>query len=101
VKVSEQNTQNFSKVEKSIVLAFERVGLMPEHISNISNDLKSAFPTAKDEIIIEVIKEGALGAYGRTYRMSSQEICIWVRGYLKIRNKYIDANGDLQNKLAY
>jgi len=85
-KILDLETQSFNRIEKSIFLAFERTGLVINSmasIQNICHDLKSVFPNIKEENIIAAIKEGALGAYGRTYRMSSQEICIWVRSYLK------------------
>tara|TARA_R110002124_G_scaffold283449_2_gene459470 strand:- start:1188 stop:1334 length:147 start_codon:yes stop_codon:yes gene_type:complete len=41
--------------------------------------------------MLTAIKKGALGEFGRTYRMSTQEVCIWINEHLKSINR--DING--------
>lgn len=80
----ENNIQTYEgRLPKAIVLAFQRVNVQPERIMGISDDVKRAFPKIEEKDLIEAIKRGALGEFGRTYRMSTQEVCIWVREHLK------------------
>ena len=39
------------------------------------------------EDIQKAIRSGSLGKYGRTYKFTIQEVCFWVREYLKEKNK--------------
>lgn len=71
------------KLPKSIVLAFQRVNIQPERVMGISDDIKRTFPKIEEKDLIEAIRRGALGEFGRTYRMSTQEVCIWIREHLK------------------
>jgi hypothetical protein len=33
--------------------------------------------------INEAIRLGSLGKYGRTYKLNTQEVCMWIHEYLK------------------
>lgn len=33
--------------------------------------------------VVEALKKGGLGHYGKTYKLSTQEICIWLREFRK------------------
>jgi hypothetical protein len=47
------------------------------------NDISTEFPRLKDEDLKKAIRAGGLGKYGKTYRLSTQEVCIWIREYQK------------------
>jgi len=68
------------------MISFERVGEIAkskEQIKSIISDVKNEFPKVSDEDLIKALKKGSLGNYGKTYKMCSQEVCIWIRQYLK------------------
>ena len=80
---SEQITQSYKgELEQSIVLAFERVNILPENVISIANDVRLAFPKYTTDELTTAIRKGSFGEFGRTYRMSTQEICIWVREHV-------------------
>ena len=83
---SDLTTQAFKNIEvikQSMALAFERTNLPVFDIDNLSNDILKEFENKDINLITSAIRNGSLGVYGRTYRMSTQEVCIWVREYLK------------------
>ena len=81
-----ENQTVVSKVQKSIILAFERTATDLVNIEFMTKDIVSEFPKMKEEEIVKAIRNGSLGLYGKTYKLSTQEICIWIREYLKDRN---------------
>ena len=78
----EKETQICKTINASVILAFERVGLDPKNVEGISNDIIKKFKGIHLKHITNAIKNGALGDYGRTYRMSTQEISIWIKQYI-------------------
>ena len=83
---SEQTTQNF-EIQKSLILAVERTNTPMFDLTNMLNDINSEFRNTSLEDIQKAIRNGSLGKYGKTYRFSTQEVCIWIREYLKEKNK--------------
>lgn len=86
-QASDMKTQICKKrddtVKKSIALAFERTNLPVFNLDNLTTDVLREFEGKDIYIITKAIKNGSLGLYGRTYRMSTQEVCIWIREFLK------------------
>lgn len=78
-------------LKQSIALAFERTNLPAFNIDNLVNDISNKYKNLPNEIMLTAIKRGALGEFGRTYRMSTQEVCIWVNKHLESINR--DING--------
>ncbi len=74
------------KLQSSIVLAFERTGLTANEpqAQLILNDLKTEFKDVDIEIVVEALRKGGLGYFGKTFKFSSQDACIWVREQLKV-----------------
>lgn len=70
-------------LRKSINIAFERVGTEPYNIDNMINDVLTEFPRVTEDTFTMAIRNGSLGKYGKTYKLSTQDICIWVREYRK------------------
>lgn len=68
-----------------IALALERTQTTPFNIKKIVSDVLLEFPYLKDEDFMKALRNGGLGKYGRTYKFSTQEVCIWIREYLKER----------------
>lgn len=66
----------------------ERTGSTDLIINSTLQDVIKEFPLMTEDRIIEAIKKGSLGAYGKTYKLTTQEICIWIREYLKTKKHY-------------
>ena len=80
--LEESNTLDLIKA--SIALAFNRTGteFNKDLANNIYFDVIEAFPEITTKQFVNALKNGGLGFYGKTYKLTSQEVCIWVRNYL-------------------
>lgn len=97
-QISENNTQIYKQNKEvlglSIALAFERTNTPPFDINKLTQDVLEEFKKQDIKIITTAIKKGSLGAFGKTYKLSTQEVCIWIREYLKtykpkpVKNQY-------------
>jgi len=76
-----------SSLRASIVLAFERTRTEAFDITSMITDIQTEFPRIDISDIQEAIRKGSLGKYGATYKLSTQIVCIWIREYLKEKNK--------------
>ena len=87
IQHNQENTVMFDKFQYAVVAIEERLNIKLEwdfiKVQNCHKDISSKFKGVPQEKIFEAIKKGSLGEYGRTYRLSTQEICIWIREYLK------------------
>jgi hypothetical protein len=74
-----------TNLSPKLMLASERVGanLSSEKIRFILIDVMNEFKHLPEDVLTESIKKGSLGAYGRTYKFCSQEVCFWIREHLK------------------
>lgn len=77
------STDEKKLLKAEIVHAYRRTSSeLDTDLDIIIQDLQSVF---QKEIsissVINAIKKGSTGLYGRTYKMSFQEICVWVRCY--------------------
>lgn len=84
---SESNIQTYSQNEKiiaaSILLAFERTATKPERIEGLLRDVLNEFDYLPTEQITEAIKKGSLGYFGSCYKISTLQICLWIREFIK------------------
>lgn len=80
-------TTQQSNLMKYIAVAFERTNTEVINIEKMSFDIISEFKNLSDLDFKKAIRNGGLGKYGRTYKLSTQEICIWIREYLKETRK--------------
>lgn len=74
------------ELKKSLALAMERLDMDLKDIDATSFDIQNEFPNTKLTDIRCALKKGALGAYGRTFKLSTQEVCFWIREYKKSRS---------------
>ena len=91
--VSDLTTQTFkTTLSTAVVKAFARTGkeCSKESIDLITSDIIDEYGNLPIETIIEALKKGGRGKYGRTYLLSVQEVCIWIDSYLKETEKEID-----------
>lgn len=85
MKLQNTNPQNekVNNLKLSIAFAFERTRSEPFDITEMVRDILTEFPRLDSERITEALRNGSLGKYGRTFRLSTQEVCFWIREYLK------------------
>ena len=85
---SKENTRASKSeiIEASVIMAFKRTGQDVNNLERITKDILEEFNRMNPQEIVKAIKNGSLGMYGRTYKLSTQEVCIWVREYLKSKN---------------
>ena len=53
------------------------------NIENSIVDIYTEFQFLKLKDITEAIRNGGLAKYGRTYKLTTQEVCFWIREYQK------------------
>jgi hypothetical protein len=76
-------------LKPSLAIAMERIDMEIKNIDNTIDDICTEFPFFMLSDIKEAIRLGSLGMYGRTYRLSTQEICFWIRQYQKQKMELI------------
>lgn len=88
---SEQK-HNKELLQVALSFAFERTGTEPYNLDGIADDVITEFPNISENGIKSALRNGGLGKYGRTYKLTTQEVCIWIRKYLEDTNKVITHN---------
>jgi len=83
---SEIATREFN-LKNSLAVAFERTNTPPFNLDKLVSDVLSEFPRVSNEDITLALRSGSLGKYGRTFKLSTQEICFWIREYQKSKTK--------------
>ena len=82
-----QNTnpqdEKINNLKLSIAFAFERTRSEAFDITEMVRDILTEFPRLSSDRLIEAIRNGSLGKYGRTFRLSTQEVCYWIREHIK------------------
>lgn len=75
-------------VKRYLAVAMERLSMDLKDINFTAADIISEFNYMTLKQIREALRNGSLGKYGRTYKLSTQEVCFWIREYLKVnKNK--------------
>lgn len=91
----ESCTQEFkSTLQLSIATAFERTGTVPYNVDTMINDITTEFKHKDLNTLLKAIRNGALGMYGKTYKLTTQEVCIWIREYIREEGRRRYLNGD-------
>ena len=70
-------------LQDALFFAFERTKTDPFDVSGLVKDVLTEFPKLSGDSIIIALRNGGLGMYGRTFKLSTQEVCYWIREYLK------------------
>ena len=61
----------------------QRTEMELKNIDETIEDIYSEFKNISLKEIKTAIRNGSLAKYGRSYRLSTQEVCYWIREYLK------------------
>jgi hypothetical protein len=75
--------EKINNLKISIAFAFERTRSEPFDITQMVRDISLEFHRVPSNKITEAIRNGSLGKYGRTFRLSTQEVCFWIREHIK------------------
>lgn len=73
------------EIKKSLIIAIERTGFNLSSIDSTALDIFYEFKNESLFKIREAIRKGSLGEYGISYRLSTQEICVWIKKYLEVK----------------
>ena len=74
------------ELKRSLVLVMQRLNTELPNVNDTIADIASEFPYLKLQDIINSLRKGSLGNYGRTYKLSTQEICVWIRKNTENKN---------------
>jgi len=77
------NENKMNNLKLSMSFAFERTRSEKFDITEMVKDILTEFPRVSSDKITEAIRNGSLGKYGRTYKLSTQEVCYWIREHIK------------------
>lgn len=61
----------------------QRTEMELKNIEETIEDISTEFRNLNLSEIKLAIRNGSLGKYGRSFRLSTQEICFWIREYIK------------------
>lgn len=84
--LNSNNNDRKEHLTTCILFAFERTKTEPFNIENMIDDVLEEFPRMSDETFRAAIRNGSLGVYGRTFKLSTQEVCFWIREYIRNKN---------------
>lgn len=84
-KTSNINSYDQRKIDlrDALIVAFDRTRSEPFDVSSLIKDVLDEFPRLHTFTIREALRNGGLGKYGRTYKLSTQEVCYWIREHIK------------------
>ena len=71
------------EIKKSLIIAMERLDMQFLNIDYTISDIITEFDFMKLKDLILALRKGALGKYGRSYKLNTQEVCYWIREYQK------------------
>lgn len=60
----------------------------------IFQDIRTEFPDLKPISLVKAFRNGSLGKYGQTYKLTTQILCVWIR-------KYIESKKPTESDLFY
>lgn len=74
-----------SQLKISVTVVYDRLeqDITLERLNRIVLDIFKEFEGIDTNLIITSLRNGSLGKYGKTYKLNVQELCIWIREYLK------------------
>jgi hypothetical protein len=82
---TEEIKMDQSKIDlrDALIVAFDRTRTEPFDITSLINDVLAEFYYLDTLTIRQALRSGGLGKYGRTFRLSTQEVCFWIREHIK------------------
>jgi hypothetical protein len=82
---TEKSSINQKKIDlrDALIVAFDRTRTEPFDVTLMINDVLDEFKRLDTLTIRQALRNGGLGKYGRTYKLSTQEVCYWIREYIK------------------
>jgi len=74
-------------LKKSLAVAMQRTNTEIISFELTLKDILIEFNNKKIIDVIEAIRQGGLGRYGITYKLTTQIVCYWINQYLKEKYK--------------
>jgi len=73
-----------------IPIALDRTGceLSGSLQLKMAEDICKEFPKVKIDVIKSAMRKGGLGYFGSTYKLTTQEVCIWIREEIIYRQSH-------------
>ena len=66
-----------------LAIAMQRTEMEMKNLDTCIEDISSEFNYLNLWQIKEAIRLGSLAKYGRSYKLSTQEVCFWIREFIK------------------
>ena len=73
-------------LKPSLAIAIQRTEMKLKNIEETVEDIATEFRHLNLSEIKLALRNGSLGKYGRTYKLSTQEVCFWIREFIKEKN---------------
>jgi translation elongation factor EF-1beta len=73
-------------LKPSLAIAMQRTEMELKNIEETIEDIATEFRHLTISEIKLALRNGSLAKYGRTYKLSTQEVCFWIREYVKEKN---------------
>ena len=81
-------TELEDNLKASLVVVMQRLDMEFSNINATIYDIVNEFHYLKLKDVIQALRNGSLGNYGRTYKLSTQEVCIWIRKFTDTKNTF-------------
>ena len=81
-------TELEDNLKSSLVVVMQRLDMEFSNVNATISDIVNEFHYLKLKDVIQALRSGSLGNYGRTYKLSTQEVCIWIRKFTDTKNTF-------------
>lgn len=76
-----------TKLKIQLALAMQKTDCEIKNIDWLINDIVSEFGNKKTIDILEAIKQGSIGKFGISFKLTTQVVGYWINQYLKEKYK--------------
>lgn len=81
--MTQETTTLEFKIKEFLLVAVQRVDSQLDNIQKTINDIITEFPNMKENEFRKALRNGGLGKYGVTFKLTTQVVCYWIREYKK------------------
>jgi len=85
--LKELEIQEFTDdIVQSLIIAMSRTQFELLNLDDTCKLIKNEFRFLSLREVRQAITKGTAGEYGRSYKLSTQEVCYWIHQYVKEKN---------------
>ena len=85
--MKELEVQEFTDdIVQSLIIAMSRTQFELLNLDDTCQLIKNEFRFLSLREVRKAITKGTAGEYGRSYKLSTQEVCYWIQQYVKDKN---------------